>query len=373
MKIAFIIPSLANRGPIVFTLYLLEELRKYNIVIEVFYFKDSNSSCLTLPVKCTKIPFFRRYDFSDFDIVHTTMALPDIFAFLFVDRNKWISSMHNFLEKDVKMLYSPHKSAAIIFLWKIALKRCKNIIVSSTQMQTYYEQLLKNKNTKYRIIPYGICEKEYNEIGKADFEVIQKFKTNNFTVIGSAGLFVARKGFDQLFSLLNYDKTLALILIGDGMERKNLEASVKKFHLQDRVFMPGFRNSSYNYYKYFDIYAHVSYSEGFGLAMLEAMSKKLPIICSDLEIYRDYFSEKDMCFFKAGNEASLKNAYSKIISNLNYYGQSSYDLFLSHFDVKVMTKNHLDFYEDIISASSLQSEATMYSRKKYDTLEEARP
>lgn len=350
MKIAFIIPSLANRGPVVFTLYLLEELIKHNADIEVFYFKDSNSSCLTLPVKCTKIPFFRRYDFFDFDIVHTTMALPDIFAFLFVDRNKWISSMHNFLEKDLKMLYSPPKSSAIIFIWKTVLKKCRNIIVSSRQMQTYYEHLLKNKNTKYRIISYGIYEKEYTEIDNSDLEVIQKFKTNNFTVIGSIGLFVARKGFDQLFSLLNYDKNLALILIGDGIERKNLEANVKKFNLQDRVFMPGFKNNSYNYYKYFDIYAHVSYSEGFGLAMLEAMSKRLPIICSDLEIYRDYFSEKDVCFFKAGNEASLKSAYSKIVSNLNYYSQSSYNLFLSHFDVKVMAKSHLDFYEKIHGA-----------------------
>lgn len=364
MKIAYILPSLANRGPVIFTLYLLEELRKYNIDIEVFYFKDSETSCLTLPVKCTKIPFFKRHDFSSFDIVHTTMALPDIFAFLFVDRSKWISSMHNFLEKDIKMLYSPLKSLTIIFLWKTALKKCKNIIVSSRQMQTYYEQLLKNKNAKYRIIPYGICEKEYEEIDGADFEFIQKFKANNFTVIGSAGLFVARKGFEQLFSLLTYDKNLALILIGDGVERKNLEASVKKFDLQDRVFMPGFKNNSYNYYKYFDIYAHVSYSEGFGLAMLEAMSKKLPIICSDLEIYRDYFSEKDVCFFKAGSETSLKSAYNKIISNLDYYGQSSYNLFLSQFDVKVMTKNHLDFYDEVISTSNLQNSTIIYNRKK---------
>lgn len=360
MKIAFIIPSLENRGPVVFTLYLLEELRKHNIGIEVFYFKNSNSSCLTLPVKCTRISFFRRHDFSDFDIVHTTMALPDIFAFLFVDRNKWLSSMHNFLESDVKMLYPPPKSSAIIFLWKTVLKKCKNIIVSSSQMQAYYEHLLKNKNTKYKIIPYGIREKEYAEIDSADIEVIQRFKANNFTVIGSAGLFVARKGFDQLFSLLNYDKNLALILIGDGTERKNLEANVKKFNLQDRVFMPGFKNNSYNYYKYFDIYAHVSYSEGFGLAMLEAMSKKLPIICSDLEIYRDYFQENDVCFFKAGDEASLKSAYSKIVSNLNHYNQSSYSLFLSQFDVKVMAKNHLGFYEEIISTVGLPSCTTKH-------------
>lgn len=57
MKIAFILPSLANRGPIIFTQYLLSELIKSDIEIEVFYFDDSQKKTLDLGVKTTKNQF----------------------------------------------------------------------------------------------------------------------------------------------------------------------------------------------------------------------------------------------------------------------------------------------------------------------------
>lgn len=38
----------------------------------------------------------------------------------------------------------------------------------------------------------------------------------------------------------------------------------------DRFILLGFKDNSIDYYKYFDIYAMTSYSEGFGLAMLES-------------------------------------------------------------------------------------------------------
>jgi len=40
MKIAFVLPSLANKGPNVFTKYLIEGLENKVDYIEVFYFKN---------------------------------------------------------------------------------------------------------------------------------------------------------------------------------------------------------------------------------------------------------------------------------------------------------------------------------------------
>ena len=65
MKIAFILPSLANKGPIVFTKYLIEGLKGKVDYIEVFYFRD-----IDLGVPTKQIGFFEKIDF---DIVHTHM------------------------------------------------------------------------------------------------------------------------------------------------------------------------------------------------------------------------------------------------------------------------------------------------------------
>lgn len=348
MKIAFILPSLANRGPIIFTQYLLQELCKTNNCIEVFYFDDTQKNILDLGVKTTKIPFRKKHDFSDFDIVHTTMARPDIYASRFVPREKWICSMHNYLKEDMLMLHNKLKALGIIFLWKNAIKKCRNITTSSNQMTEYYKKFLRNP-ISYTMIPYGIYEKSYGQICSEDEKALLGFKKRGLTVIGSVGLLIPRKGFLQLIEILKEFENTALVLIGEGSERNILEKVIEENNLRDRVYLPGFRNDSHNYYKYFDVYAHASYSEGFGLAMLEAMSKKLPVICSDLPIYQDFFTNNDVALFKAGNTESLMTAFNKVVENMQLYKAASYRLFREKFDVVVMCAKHEELYNSLLA------------------------
>lgn len=98
-----------------------------------------------------------------------------------------------------------------------------------------------------------------------------------------------------------------------------------------------------------DIYAHVSYSEGFGLALLEAMSKRKPVICSQLDIYKDYFDENDVAYFEAGNILSLKTAYNKIIRKLEVYSEASYRLYEKFFSLANMTNEHIRYYFDVLN------------------------
>lgn len=351
MKIAFLLPSLENRGPIIFTQYLLKKLLENGIDIEIFYFNDVKTNILDLGVKATKISSWKKYDFSSFDVVHTTMAVPDLYASIFVPKSKWVCSMHNYLIEDVKMSHSKIKSFFIIKLWKTAISFCKNIIVSSNQMKSYYQKLLNKKTIEYHLIPYGIYEKDYTQLQDNDIEIINDFKSRNLTIIGSVGLLIPRKGFLQLLELVKIRSELAAIIVGEGFDRKNLENAIEKLDIKDRVYLSGFRTNSHNFYKYFDIYGHVSYSEGFGLAMLEAMSKKLPIICSNLEIYKDYFSEEDVCFFEAGNIEELNAAYINICKNREKFREASYNLYRKIFDVKIMSNNHISLYLKIIQSN----------------------
>ncbi len=57
MKIAFILPSLDHKGPIVAAQNLIKSLMGKVEKIEVFYFNDV--SCLDMGVKATKISFFK--------------------------------------------------------------------------------------------------------------------------------------------------------------------------------------------------------------------------------------------------------------------------------------------------------------------------
>jgi glycosyltransferase involved in cell wall biosynthesis len=143
------------------------------------------------------------------------------------------------------------------------------------------------------------------------------------------------------------NKNFACILIGEGEQRIFFEKLICEYKLEDRVYLPGFRENSYNYYKYIDIYMHVSYSEGFGLAMLEAMSKRKPIVCSNLPIYKDYFDSNDVALFETDNISSLTDAVFKIINNKKYYENDAYELFCKKFNSFIMAKKHLEYYKNI--------------------------
>jgi hypothetical protein len=158
MKIAFILPSLANMGPIIFTRYLIDKLKKLENDIDVFYFNEDVS--VDLGVMCYKIIFWKKYDFSKYDIIHTTMAKPDIYGMLYFPSSKWVVSMHNYFIDDLRMLYPKFKAWRLSLLWKFALNGVKNMILSSVATLLLFLLLLydpyKKKNDN-RIINYKCC------------------------------------------------------------------------------------------------------------------------------------------------------------------------------------------------------------------------
>ena len=350
MRIAFILPSLANKGPIVFTKYLIEGLKEKVDYIEVFYFRDIIELDLGVPVK--QISFFEKIDFDDFDIVHTTMIKADLYSWW--NRKsvskKAVVSMHNYLVEDLNFLYKPVKAKVFTLLWKMSLHSVRNIIVSSDDQLNYYTKLLSTQK-KFTLIPYGIYKKQLNDINPKETKLLENLKSK-YRVIGSCGLLIERKGFKQLIEFLKDNQDFAVVIIGEGDDRGNLEELVKKYALQDRCILLGFKDNSIDYYKYFDIYAMTSYSEGFGLAMLEAMSQSLPVVCSNLPLYKGYFDNTNVSLFEPDNIKSLSSAIYKVNENMDYYKNASYKLLEDKFSLDVMGDKHIALYRKVINESN---------------------
>jgi glycosyltransferase involved in cell wall biosynthesis len=99
-------------------------------------------------------------------------------------------------------------------------------------------------------------------------------------VIGSVGRLHHVKGFDLLieaFSLLD-NQRLRLKIAGDGDELDNLKKLADDLGVADRVEFVGFQKDINAFIDSLDIYVQPSRSEGFGLAVVEAMSRCLPVI-----------------------------------------------------------------------------------------------
>lgn len=348
MRIAFLLPSLDAKGPEFFTDNLIRGLMNEGCICEVFYFNNS-SSPIFFSVKCTKISFRKLYSFSDFDIVHTTMAKPDIYMALHKKKIKaqWVSGIHCFMKEDLRQSHGALKTALYSWMWIHALSKAENIIVSSAPMLCYYKNLLCSIDLSWEIIPYGIPERKVEEIDTATKEKLLAIKSR-YSVLMGCGLLIKRKGFYQLINYLQHNEKVAVILIGDGECMEDLVAQAKRLNVSERLFFLGFRSNSMNYYPYSDIYCMSSNSEGFGLAMLEALSLGMPLVCSDLDIYKDYFSHRDVSLFRFGDQNSFNYAVNEVLLNKEQYAQNSLRLFNEHFSLKSMSKRHVDFYKKLL-------------------------
>jgi len=73
-----------------------------------------------------------------------------------------------------------------------------------------------------------------------------------------------------------------LWIIGDGPERQMLAKKITDNNLQDSVFLLGHIDDVNSYYDRADVFVLTSDAEGWGMAVIEAASRGLPIIMTDV-------------------------------------------------------------------------------------------
>jgi glycosyltransferase involved in cell wall biosynthesis len=91
------------------------------------------------------------------------------------------------------------------------------------------------------------------------------------------------KGFDVLleaFSRIS-NKTINLVILGEGSQRNKLEKHARSLGIDRRVFMPGFVASPQTILRNASLFVLSSRWEGFGNVLVEALSMGVPIVSTD--------------------------------------------------------------------------------------------
>lgn len=352
MKVAYLTPGDDAIGPNIFTYNLVCGMIKHEgFECEIFHFNRNEryTNKLTYPVKCTMLRFEDNYDFSEFDIIHSTQIYADSYVVShgLIESKKCVTSMHCFMYPDFYDRKGKILGWIDVQIWKLSLNQIEDIIVSSTAQLLYYQKHL-SKDHRYTIIPYGIPEMQRQPMNEDVEKQIREFGKGRNLICGCGSL-IQRKGFHQLISYLTHNKNVGLVLIGEGVEKDNLENQAKELGVSDRVLFMGFLPNSYNYYSLFDVYCMTSSSEGFGLALLEAMCVETPVVCSGLDIYEDFFNEKNVGKFEYGNQNSLNDAIDMVLANKDYYATEARKLYKNTFSVDSMVQRTLDFYQSLRS------------------------
>jgi len=352
MKIAFVLPSLANKGPVIVAHDLVKAMvKKSNITCVVFYFdeiRELEFDCETIHITRSQI------NFEGFDIVHTHMLRPDIYTILQrkkFPRAKIISTLHNYMDKD---LANSHGALIAFFtarIWCYMLNRFDKVVCLSNDMKTFYSKFIRPDKLTYIYNGRWLPEKnDGRTVPDADKEVIEQLKIA-YRIIGGIGFLTKRKGFEQLVKVLAVNPAYALVIIGDGPEKANLIKLAEELRVSDRCFFPGYRANAKDYFPLFDIYGMTSLSEGFPLVLLEAASFGLPAICSDLPVFKEVFTDKEVFSYRLSDIADLSRQLDAVWEAREMLSINIYEKFKELYTAEMMADNYIKLYKQLLNVN----------------------
>ncbi|WP_222537121.1 glycosyltransferase family 4 protein [Pedobacter polysacchareus] len=101
----------------------------------------------------------------------------------------------------------------------------------------------------------------------------------------AVGRLSTQKGFDLLITAFRRleEKSLHLLISGEGEQREALEAQIEQLGLAQRIKLIGFRENIQDYYSQADLFVLSSRNEGYPNALLEALSLGSPCIATNCE------------------------------------------------------------------------------------------
>lgn len=343
MKIAFILPSLKNQGPIIVVKDIIQGLVNNAEQIDVYYFDKENTEVI-FPCNTYPISFFEKIDFNKYDVVHTNMLRPDLYTWYHrkkTDKCKFISTLHQIIYDNLKGNYN--KLIAYIFekIWVKILNKQDSIVYLTHLMANIY----KNRIHKpYQVIYNGrVYHKEKIEAKVDEESQILNIK-KQFKVIGTHCLLTKRKGIHQTILALKHLPDYFFIIVGDGIELENLKSLAKRENVYDRCWFLGYKKNAISFLKYFDVYAATSYSEGFSLSLIEAGQCKLPTVCSNIAIFKEQYNQEEVVFYELDNIASLSEAITKAFNNKQQYAENIYKRAIDDYSIENMSNQYLKLY-----------------------------
>jgi glycosyltransferase involved in cell wall biosynthesis len=136
-----------------------------------------------------------------------------------------------------------------------------------------------------------------------------------------------------------------LVLIGQGPKEAELRSLVAKRNLQGQVVFQGFVPQAELYIKAFDLFLFPSRSEAFGLALLEAMIARVPVIVSHVDGIRELVGRNYPFMIQPENTRALASHMASIAAKppaeRDQIAGGLYARAVKHYDVSRMEAAYL--------------------------------
>lgn len=212
-------------------------------------------------------------------------------------------------------------------------------------------------DNKITVIPNFINIKDY-ESGH-DYCVKRKYAPHNEKIMVHMSNFRKVKRVEDViktFDIVRKQLPAKLMLVGDGPERQGIELLIRQLNLQHDVVLVGKINDPKEILSIADLFILPSETESFGLAALEAMAMKVPVISTNSGGLPEVNIEGKTGFLSNVGDVDQMAANSlKLLSNPTLLQQFSHNAFehAKNFDIENILPLYVKVYNEIINAEAI--------------------
>lgn len=283
----------------------------------------------------------------DIDVIHTQFL-----------RENYISILSKIYNPKIRVVYTNHvilyNNRVQKIFNKIMTPFDKGIIAVSNKSK---EVMIDNGVSKNRInvIYNGIDmesrdQESYSTI-REEFDI-----SKDDYILLNISRFSPEKGPDFFIKSISRleeisSKGFKCLMVGDGPLLEETKKLSKELNLNDKVIFTGFRKDIPNILNGSDIFINSSSNENLSFAILEAISKGLPVVATDVGGTKDIVNESNNCgiLVKYGDEEEMAGAVEEIMSNpklYEKYSKNGLSVAKDKFDIEIMFKKTFELYEN---------------------------
>ena len=235
----------------------------------------------------------------------------------------------------------------------LAINTDKIINISKSEYESAINKKIANKN-KMQIIDNAIDFEKFNNKEEDRIKIRAKYEiSNDSVVIGIVGRLAEQK---DPFTTLNVFKdlnqkynNLYCMFIGDGeLKEKVINYSIKE-KINEKVIITNWTENVEKYLSAIDIAMLPSKWEGFGLAILEYIAAKKPIVASNVGGISNILENATFSkLIEIGDVKAYTNAIEEIINNYDEYRkkiEEEYESFKEKYSIQNFEKKHENLFD----------------------------
>lgn len=137
------------------------------------------------------------------------------------------------------------------------------------------------------------------------------------------------------------------VIAGKGEKDSEIIQAAKQYGIADRVHLLGFRTDIWDWYRAADVFVFPSRREGLPVALMEAMTFGLPVVCSNIRGNQDLIDGSGGGLFASDNREQCKRAILTVIQkDAGTLGERN-KKYIENFSTDIVMKKFTQIYSRI--------------------------